>query len=170
MNLHVWRAASILALALAVGVGIGGCSNPAEQGGSPNVGLDPTKSETKGAQTATASPPNDTRPAPGNTDSPYVYRGGRDPVTGLATGAPQLAVERSTTPPVGPATAKNAAWSRTPPTDIDSQGRRTLRVQKGDTLFDISLRHHVSLEALMAANNLSSPKIMPGQTIVLPNS
>jgi LysM repeat protein len=44
-------------------------------------------------------------------------------------------------------------------------------VQSGETLGGIAQRYNVSIEALMAANNLSDPNVLHvGQTLVIPNS
>ena len=38
----------------------------------------------------------------------------------------------------------------------------------GDTLYGLSRRYHVSMDALMATNRMRSPVIKPGDTLVLP--
>lgn len=80
--------------------------------------------------------------------SPYDYRGGRDPVTGRAAtiGAPEPAIAGETTDPVP----------------------RMVQIKKGDTLHGLSLTYHVSVKAIMAANNLTSSLIIPGKTLVIP--
>jgi LysM repeat protein len=44
----------------------------------------------------------------------------------------------------------------------------TVTVQPGDTLTGLAIRHRTSLAAIMAANNLSDPRIAPGQQLVIP--
>lgn len=43
-------------------------------------------------------------------------------------------------------------------------------VQRGDTLFKIARTHGVAVEDLIAANNLVSNMIHPGQIIIIPNT
>lgn len=45
----------------------------------------------------------------------------------------------------------------------------TIEVQRGDTLYGIARRHGVKVNALMAANNLRSADIKPGQQLRLPD-
>lgn len=97
--------------------------------------------------------------APANTSvaeaSPYEYRGGRDPVTGLAAthyGAPETT-----------GSVRSAS-----PVPAGGDAARLVEVRKGDTLHGLSLTHHVSVKALMAANNLSSTTIVPGQKLIVP--
>lgn len=44
----------------------------------------------------------------------------------------------------------------------------TIEVQRGDTLFALARRNNVTVKDLMAANNLSSPTLRPGQSLRLP--
>ncbi len=44
----------------------------------------------------------------------------------------------------------------------------TIEVRPGDTLYGISKRHHVSLAELMAANQMTTPNLKPGQKLVMP--
>ena len=109
-------------------------------------------------------------PKPAAADA--VYKGGRDPVTGKASseGAvspePALAVRKvkATTEPSRPAavTLGSAAAS------TDTANSATATVTKGDTLHGLSLKHKVSVKALMTANNLTTNKIFPGQKLVIP--
>ncbi|MCX6806930.1 MAG: LysM peptidoglycan-binding domain-containing protein [Candidatus Berkelbacteria bacterium] len=53
----------------------------------------------------------------------------------------------------------------------DDSGIQTYQVQKGDTLFSISLKFNVSLEELQQLNNITDPnQIKYGQTIKIPKS
>ena len=47
-------------------------------------------------------------------------------------------------------------------------GTRHYVVEPGDTLFSLAAQFGVSLEALMAANNLNSPDIYAGQELTVP--
>jgi hypothetical protein len=49
-------------------------------------------------------------------------------------------------------------------------GPRVIEIRKGDTLHGLSLTHHVSVKALMAANKLTSTTIQPGKTLIIPAS
>ena len=46
---------------------------------------------------------------------------------------------------------------------------RRYRVRTGDTLWSIAQQHSTSVDALIAANRLSSPKIKAGQMLVIPS-
>jgi N-acetylmuramoyl-L-alanine amidase len=97
-------------------------------------------------------------PAKTVATSPYEYRGGRDPVTGRAAdagGLPQAPPRAS----AGPASASRTATIGQP---------RTIEVQKGDTLHGLSLKHHVSVAALMSANGLTNTVIQPGRKLIVP--
>jgi LysM domain len=52
-------------------------------------------------------------------------------------------------------------------TDAPS-GPRLIEIRKGDTLHGLSLTYHVSVKALMEANNLTSTTIVPGKKLVIP--
>ena len=83
-------------------------------------------------------------------DAPvYRYKGGRDPVTGLA--GPH------------PGAGATGTW-----TDAVERSQRLVEVRKGDTLHGLSLTHHVTVKALMDANHLASTVIVPGKKLVIP--
>ena len=46
----------------------------------------------------------------------------------------------------------------------------TIEVRPGDTLYGISKRHHVSIAELMAANQMATPNLKPGQKLVMPGA
>jgi LysM repeat protein len=122
----------------------------------PGWSLNDTKPQRLGyASAAPASAQN-------SSASPYEYRGGRDPVTGQAI-QPTPPPQAQTSPPLSPRAALRLTQSPTP-----SGPAQHVEVRKGDTLHGLSLQHHVSVPALMAANNLTSAKIMPGQKLLLP--
>ncbi len=47
---------------------------------------------------------------------------------------------------------------------------RLIEIRKGDTLHGLSLTYHVSVKALMEANNLTSTTIVPGKKLAIPAS
>jgi LysM domain len=118
-----------VAAALLVGACSGGQSQMADK---PNWSLADKRPVSLGGPVAQPK----AEPAPGPV---YEYRGGRDPVSGMARGDT----------PAGP---------------------RLIEIRKGDTLHGLSLTHHVSVKALMEANNLTSSNIVPGQKLVIPAS
>ena len=62
-----------------------------------------------------------------------------------------------------------AAPSPAAPTAPGGQAARRYRVQAGDTLSGIALRHAVSLDALLAVNALSDPNhVLVGTTLTIP--
>jgi LysM repeat protein len=62
-----------------------------------------------------------------------------------------------------------AAPSSAAPAAQGVQAARRYRVQAGDTLSGIALRHAVSLDALLAANALSNPNhVLVGTTLTIP--
>jgi LysM repeat protein len=46
----------------------------------------------------------------------------------------------------------------------------TYKVHEGDTLWDIAREHHVSVDAILGANDLSDDVIHPGQELKIPTS
>jgi LysM repeat protein len=144
--------------------GVAGCAKSNPDG--------PTWSLT-GSRGAAPLPPEPISPRP-------EYKGGRDAQTGLARApgpqpitaiqpARHAAVEIAPLPPIAgqaantkPAAAPAARPGRT------ADGRTIIDVQTGDTLTSISAAHHVSVAALMFANNLRSPAVQPGMRLVLP--
>ena len=134
-------------LAVLVAVGLGACGASTTRSTMPDG---PSWSLTE--PRALGASPGSAGPTPAQ---PYEYRGGRDPVTGQARTRE------------GPAVAAPPAKHAVPASPSSGQSR-TLEVRKGDTLHGLSLQHHVSVTALMAANHLADSKIMPGQKLVLP--
>lgn len=130
-------------------------------------------------QRATPRAPEPDRPVP------FDYRGGRDPVTGKAAqtegaGDRPAAGTDVTVRPVKPVSAPGrsltAAALAPPqpraagPAAVSAAVRAEAIVAKGDTLHGLSVRHKVSVKAIMAANNLTSSKIFPGQKLVIPSA
>ncbi len=70
--------------------------------------------------------------------------------------------------PPPPAAASAPATARPATHVAAAPGQRTHVVAPGDTLYGLSRRYHVSMDALMATNRMRSPVIKPGDTLVLP--
>ncbi|MGH1417245.1 MAG: LysM peptidoglycan-binding domain-containing protein [Hyphomicrobiaceae bacterium] len=51
---------------------------------------------------------------------------------------------------------------------VDANGRRTVRVAPGDTLFGIAHRNGISTNNLMGLNNMKRSELRAGQILVLP--
>lgn len=49
-------------------------------------------------------------------------------------------------------------------------GATTYKVHEGDTLWDIARGHHITVDALLGANDLSDDVIHPGQELKIPSS
>lgn len=102
-------------------------------------------------------------------------KGGREPVTGKSAASITSGQETkpaSRSPLVR--TVKATVEPGKPPsfqTDAASGSAGTFAVvAKGDTLHGLSLKHKVSVKALMSANNLTSNKIFPGQKLAIPDA
>jgi membrane-bound lytic murein transglycosylase D len=50
---------------------------------------------------------------------------------------------------------------------ITQNGQKLYQVQPGDTLWDISIKHQISIDELRKRNNLSGNTIKPGQKLVI---
>lgn len=103
------------------------------------------------------------------------YTGGREPVTGKSVAA--MAGGQETKPAVRPPLVRTVKATVEPgkptasQTDAASGSAGTFAVvAKGDTLHGLSLKHKVSVKALMTANNLTSNKIFPGQKLAIPDA
>ena len=97
------------------------------------------------------------QPGPPQGPQPYEYRGGRDPVTGQARATQGAPPAQTAVPPA----SREASLGQLP---------RTVEIRKGDTLHGLSLQHHISVKALMDANNLTTTTIVPGKKLVIPKS
>jgi LysM repeat protein len=122
-------------------------------------------------------------PAPQPVEVRPVYRGGRDPATGLAQPhiqepAPrQASVEMAPLAPLPSGIAKPSALapqkqgvSAAAPSPVSktADGRTIIDVRPGDTLTGLATAHRVSVAGLMFTNNLRSPAVEPGMRLVLP--
>ena len=123
---------------------------------------------------------DDEAPRPVPTD-PYKnarYKGGRDPVSGIA---PNLDGTLPEPPPpqrkaqsagagraIAATRAQTVAIAQPSASASSVVAGPTVQVQPGDTLSKIARTNGVSVTALMQVNGLSTPAIMAGQTLVLP--
>lgn len=106
------------------------------------------------------------RPTPPDPYKGVQYRGGRDPVTGVA---PDLDGQLPPPPVVAAPSRKKTARASDAfvATPVAASGLR-VQVQAGDTLASIARKHQVSVAALMQINGLSTPKIVVAQTLIIP--
>lgn len=132
--------------------------------------------------TTSALPPTSPSPAsaqqpPPTSNSPYAYRGGRDPVTGRAEhreGAGASASDPTATGAGRTYYDPSSATVARPYLDAPRQDTGTradagsVEVQPGDTLSAIARRHNITIAALKTANGLSSDAIATGQRLSLP--
>lgn len=101
------------------------------------------------------------------------------PVTGGAVaGGPVVRKVKATTEPARPA-ASARPTTTVPATVVPPGGSATAAaptnaamavVVKGDTLHGLSLKHRVSVKAIMSANNLTNTTIFLGQKLVIPDA
>ena len=143
--------ASVLILTACLLAGCGGGSSQALYPATPKWSL--TDKQPLGVTPGQPGPP----PGP----QPYEYRGGRDPVTGQARNTQGPAVTHQAAPAreAVPSASREASLGQSP---------RTVEIRKGDTLHGLSLQHHVSVKALMEANNLTTTTIVPGKKLIIP--
>lgn len=82
--------------------------------------------------------------------------------TTLPTPTPTAVLLPTATPSLGP------AYPAAPKTPMPL-GERVHTVQPGDTLWDLSQKYGVSVEAIATANHIKDPDaIFPGQKLVIP--
>jgi LysM repeat protein len=99
---------------------------------------------------------------PANIHNATISVGSTGPT---ATPTPTTPAATPTPTPTGTVIAPTPTPTTTPPTGCPS----TYVVQPGDTLYSIALRYGVSVQAIMAANNLpNSNCIYAGQQLVIP--
>jgi len=74
----------------------------------------------------------------------------------------------ASTPPAYNPPAYNPSVATPPqaPAPVTSGGQHM--IQKGDTLWGVSRRYNVSVEALQQANGLTSTNIIEGRTLIIP--
>ena len=161
-------------LVFAVGVLLSGCSADVLRFDSPAFSLsaDPPVTATRQARAPAGNSLYDHRETAGSSQRyggdagrqmPHVSRGMSEPdgyqPKRTAVVAPLLQADRDRSTDDGSLTT---GALRTP--------HNTVSVQRGDSLYAISRRHGVTVDALRRANNLSGSIIRPGQTLVVPST
>ena len=110
----------------------------------------------------TSRPPDPTKPA-------ATYRGGRDPVTGRAPpwgGTSQaVALPPAQLAPVGQSLPPPQAAA---PAHAPAPRASQVEVKPGQSLSTIAAEQRVSIAALMTANRLRDPYVIPGQVLIVP--
>ena len=129
---------------------------------------DHPSSRLSGPSPNAAIPPSAPAGAPRASAEPFgTYRGGRDPKTGLATGAPPWTrTQGSQVEALPPPTSQVAAAPSSMHAARGDAGN-LITVQPGDTLYGLAKKHHVSISALMSINRLAEATIQPGQMLRL---
>ena len=155
---HVLAQLGIAALLLAAG----GCSS--------NQGYPRDQVRLTGSIDRQAAANDDVEPARPVPADPYKnvrYKGGRDPVTGVAPALDGSLPQAQPSP-----AARKASAIMTPaaavPAGASSATTGKIQVLTGDTLFGLARRHGVTVAALKAANGLQSDTLVNGQTLVVP--
>ncbi len=165
-------------------VAAAGCSASIARFDNPSFALgegaaDVAAARQSGGSGAFALPPPSSAPAPVRLPAaPTRSSGGRVDVASLppldSAGPPApraMAVTRQELPPAGPASLAAAPPPAIPVQPVTEPARgRQVEVRPGDTLYGIAKRHKVMISDLMAANDLKSPNIKPGQKLVVPAS
>ncbi len=82
--------------------------------------------------------------------------------------SPMAPLPASPAPAYAPASAETVASAQA--VTAGQSAGQTIDVQPGDTLFGLSKRHHVSIAALMSANQMTTPNLKPGQKLIIPAS
>jgi len=110
--------------------------------------------------------------ADGGISTSTVSGGAVEPVTrGAASGRATLAPRRTIVAGGGTSGGGSSRPIATTPLATGALGRpETVVVQPGDTLYQLSRQHGVSVAALREANNLSGNIIHPGQKLRLPSA
>ncbi|HRD77645.1 MAG TPA: LysM peptidoglycan-binding domain-containing protein, partial [Hyphomicrobiaceae bacterium] len=85
----------------------------------------------------------------------------------------RLSGSPTTIPPPKPATPAAALALAPPPAPHAAPARKAgqsvaIVVQPGDSLTGLAIRHRTSISAIMAANRMSDPRIVPGQQLIIP--
>jgi len=148
-------------IALAAAALAGGCA----KSGNLDPASDPETTAATAPSPRQSRSEDDGEPR-AQTADPYKsvqYRGGRDPVSGMA---PALDGQLPAAPP--PPAGQRRASPAKASARASSEPGRTVEVMPGDTLTSIAARHKTSVAALKQANQLTSDRIVPGQRLVLP--
>jgi murein DD-endopeptidase MepM/ murein hydrolase activator NlpD len=184
VSVSCWRPWSRLAVFGALAAGVVGCSSDTSRFGSPNANpfaSHPTApAEVTGSVQAASSshiasqplppPPNASRPT--TVASTGVSGGGQ----GLGSYNPAIAQVPAPAPaavhaplPPPPARDITGSVSRQPQPAWNWDGGTAIQVGPGDTVETLARKYGVPANAIVQANNLSSPAALrPGQRIVIP--
>jgi LysM repeat protein len=132
-------------------------------GGSGRAG-----SEIPSSSTATTSEPLPERQDSGTVGTPYsgISASRSEPIIYDYPGA-----TRNLNAPNPASTPSSSVVAAAPPTPtISTSGGATIThtVQSGDTLWGISRKYQVTVDALRAANGMVTDVIKPGQTLRIP--
>ncbi len=102
---------------------------------------------------------------PANTGNAYGVPGQPAPGGYVQEAAPYQPVNPINPPAIpAPPTVPNY----TPPPATTTSGGTTHNIQKGDSLWGLSRRYGVSIDAIRQANNLSGDTIITGQPLIIP--
>ena len=123
---------------------------------------EPPASETSGGPSAEAASPDTNGVAAASPKSDT-----HAPVTTAPEAAPTNTLPEAT-PKVAPTAPASAAASQ--PTAPASQANRRYVVKSGDNLSRIARAHKTTVQALKAANGLTSDRVVAGQTLKMPES
>jgi LysM repeat protein len=125
----------------------------------------------------TPPPSTSTSPAPTLTPSPTVTATPTATDTPTPTATPTATKTSTPTRTPTPAPTATPTSSPTPtetpspepsPSASPSPTPFVYVVQSGDNLYDIAQRFGVTVDAIMAANNLTSTRLRVGQTLIIP--
>lgn len=78
---------------------------------------------------------------------------------------------KDTVAEVAPSKKTAAQTTKTPPqrnTTSASTGSRKYTIQKGDSLWKVGRKYHVSVDSIKKANNLKSDNLTPGSSLTIP--
>lgn len=151
---------SATALTATAVVALAGCSASITRFDNPSFALGEGAGGTQPKRTALLPPGDSTRQSALITTAPA-----RTDIAGLPPIEDRPAAAPSTPPQVR---ALAVTRQSTPAPVAPIPKGREIVVQQGDTLYGISKRHKVLISDIMAANDLKSPNIKPGQKLHLP--
>jgi murein DD-endopeptidase MepM/ murein hydrolase activator NlpD len=171
-----------------IAVGFAGCSSdvtrfdanpfassntpPAEVTGSvPRGPAAPTRAvESRPLSQPTYTPPPRTSALPPPPPSHPNQTGVASGAAGMGSYRPPASEVTGSLPPPTRAAPASIAAQPAPQRQAMNHGGQTITVQQGDTLYSLSRRHHVSVNALKQANGINSPNALHiGQRLTIPS-